>query len=284
MPIVNSISRGMTSEFAARYLLADVTDVAEETRKCHGLKRTAGRLAAEAVAASALLSSQIKGEERLTVQLQAENPRLAFLCDIRADGCMRARMQPYNAKSTPGGVIDGIFLVIKHNAQRELYRGITEINGQSMDKGLQAHLTESSQVDTVVRIAVQQAVSGEIVRAIGLLVERLPPAPDLPFLDTESFLERYSKLHECHAKVLVEELETCTLLGQEMHEMEKRPVQWRCRCSRSRITAMLYSLGAAELRGILTELGQAEVTCDFCSKPYVVGGDELRKLIDQHGD
>jgi molecular chaperone Hsp33 len=282
MPIQNSISRGMTSEFAARYLLADVTEVAEETRKRHGLLKGAGRLSAEAVAASALLSSQIKGEERLTVQLQAEDPRLAFLCDIRADGYMRARLQPFNAKRKPGGAIDGIFLVIKHNAQKELYRGITELSSLPIDKGLQTHLTESSQVDTVVRIAVQHSSNGEIRRAVGLLVERLPKAPDLPYLDREAFFSRYSELHSCKAKELMKELESGKLLGSKLHQMEQRDVRWQCRCSKSRITSMLFSLGAKEMQGIFDELGQAEVTCDFCGQPYIVDGEELRKLIGQH--
>ena len=74
------IQRGMTSQFAARYLLADVSELAETARNKHELTPKAGRLMAESMAASVLMSSQIKGTERLTIQIEGNRPKFAFIC------------------------------------------------------------------------------------------------------------------------------------------------------------------------------------------------------------
>jgi molecular chaperone Hsp33 len=57
-------------------------------------------------------------------------------------------------------------------------------------------------------------------------------------------------------------------------------LRFSCGCSREKVVQMLRSLGAAEIDGILTELGSAEVTCHFCNEVYRVEGPELLLIRD----
>ncbi len=278
----NQIIRGLTSDFAVRYLFADVTEVAENSRTLHKLQPSAAMLSAQCIAASALFSAHIKGEERLTVQLISESPRFSFLADINAEGAIRARLIPTSIAPKALAAIDGALMVIKHNSTKELYRGITSIEKEPIDTAMENHLKRSTQVDIILRIIVQQGEGTTIQRALGLMVERLPEAPDLPYLDTAEFEAKYSSLRTRGANDLIQEIDNGFANGSRLHEMERRPTFWRCKCSRHRIESMLFSLGPEELLSMIKEQGEAEVVCDFCSKRFLVDAEGLQRLVDGH--
>jgi len=281
-PNQNQLIRGLTSDFAARFLLADVTEVAETARTLHKLQPAAATLAAKCIAASALFSIHIKGEERLTVQLVSESPRFSFLADVNSEGSIRARLRPKTLQRSSLATIDGALMVIKHNASKELYRGITSIENEPIDTAMENHLKRSTQVDIVLRIIVQSNEDNTIQRALGFLVERLPEATDIPFLDTNEVTKRYDSLRTREASDLIEELNNDHANGSKLHEMDRRPTFWFCKCSKHRIESMLFSLGPDELRSMLMEQGEAEVVCDFCSKKFLVDAHGLQRLVDGH--
>ena len=75
-----------------RILIVDATEVAERARAQHQLSGAMVKYNAEAMVASVLLSNQIKGEERMSVQIRTEDPFIAFTCDVTAQGEIRAQV------------------------------------------------------------------------------------------------------------------------------------------------------------------------------------------------
>ena len=65
----------------------------------------------------------------------------------------------------------------------------------------------------------------------------------------------------------------------DLEILETHPVEYRCYCSRERVTRALISLGRAELTSLLEEQGQAELTCQFCDKVYRYSREELEDLL-----
>jgi molecular chaperone Hsp33 len=84
-----------------------------------------------------------------------------------------------------------------------------------------------------------------------------------------------------------EELETLsdqTILRRLFAEddvrlFESAPVFFKCRCSHDRVTGMLRSLGAEEIRSIIAERGKVEVQCDFCNRTYVFDAVDAEALL-----
>jgi molecular chaperone Hsp33 len=60
---------------------------------------------------------------------------------------------------------------------------------------------------------------------------------------------------------------------------ESAPVFFRCRCSRERVSSMLRSLGADEIRSVLAERGSVEVRCDFCNRAYQFDAVDVEQLF-----
>jgi molecular chaperone Hsp33 len=230
-----------------RVLRVDVRAIAAHGAQLHGLSADAARHQADALAAAALLGAYLDDDERLTLQLQLESPRLAFTADVAWDGAVRCRTTPPTVRlSTP---LEGVMLVLKSVRGREVYRGATSVAHDDLAAVLQEHLSASSQVPARVRI----------VDGIGWFAERLPgQALDV---DLDDLLD-----------ALVED--PSALDGPE------RPLQWQCTCTRERVLAMLRTLGDAEIRAMIEEDDGATIECNFCRDTTVLSADDLRGLLD----
>ena len=65
----------------------------------------------------------------------------------------------------------------------------------------------------------------------------------------------------------------------QLEILEKHPVEYRCYCSRDRVTRALISMGREELSSLIHEQGQADLTCQFCDKVYHYSQEQLEKLL-----
>lgn len=273
---IDYFERGLTVDFAVRYMMVDCTSIAQKAHERHELHGASPRICTEGILASYLLASQIKGEEKLTIQILSQNPKLSFMSDINAQGELRAKFSPANLPISTSE-LDGVLVVIKHNKQKELYRGVTNIENCNIAQALHYNLTQSAQVDTITQFFISYD-GDQINRACGIILERLPPTQDLPFLNTEQFFERYHNLTE---QEVWEGLAQKKLRNSVLHDLSKKTISWQCRCSRSKVKSMLFSLGKKELEGILTDIGFAEVTCHFCNEKVTIDSSALQELINQ---
>lgn len=273
----DELVRAVAAGDVVRILAVDVTSAAEEARVRHGLGTGAARVGADAVVAAALMSAHIKGDERMTLQLQGSEPRLAVFAEIDAFGAIRARITPADAEPGPDGEVSGVLVAVKADAREEMYRGATEVRGGNLEAALAEHLGASAQIDVVLRIRTAFAGDGTVTEARGVLVEKLPGH----LKDPQEAIRALSVLEVLKDRTtdeIAEALDAGQLLGEPIDVLERRPLVWRCRCSRSRVEDTLVGLGRAELLEMIEQDGGAEVTCHFCNEAYRFTADELRAL------
>ena len=77
------------------------------------------------------------------------------------------------------------------------------------------------------------------------------------------------------ARELVEQV----LSEFQLEVLSEEPVEYRCYCSRERVTRALISMGREELNSLIREQGMAELTCQFCDKVYHYTNEELEGLL-----
>ena len=69
--------------------------------------------------------------------------------------------------------------------------------------------------------------------------------------------------------------------GLKMVVLDRKPLEYRCNCSRSRMEKALITLGAEELtRMIQDEQEGAELTCHFCKKTEKFTQHDLIRLLN----
>lgn len=260
---------------AVRIVAVEARRIGVKTADAHGLRPGAARLAAEGVVATALMSAQIKGDERLSLQIQAESPRFAFTGEIDAEGGIRARLTPSTLHADR---IDGIMLAIKSDSRKELYRGATEIREQRLEEALSSHLSTSSQVDAILRVEATLDEAGELSFAGGYVIERLPESLELPSVTVEEFHAHFLRLLDVPVEDILVGLAFGKLAGEPVVLLEDRILFWRCRCSQSKVESTVAALGNDDLLGMIEE-GGAEVTCHFCNAVWRVEPPRLRELM-----
>ncbi len=278
----NHLIQGLTMDAKVRYLLVHFTDVVNEAIDKHSLNKGSSRYLADAMAAALLLSSQIKEDERLSLQLESSVPPCRIICDINADGGIRAKITPHRLPSDIiHPTLDGFLITIKHNQQRELYRGTTEIRQETIASAIEHHLNQSSQLDCKVRIETEFNESGYITQALGVLLEKYPMSDNNPSATKKEFEQAYETFATLSKSEFLSACQRNRLCSHDLFGLESKPLTWFCGCSDERIDTMLCSIGPEELTSMIEELGEIEVVCEFCSMKYTRDKVAIEELIEK---
>jgi molecular chaperone Hsp33 len=236
----------------------------------------------EAVAAAALLSSTLKYDGLLSLQLRGAGPMHLMLVECTNGLAMRAVArfrEPPDTRDLRELSGDGTLTVTVESGESDnRYQGIVPLVGASMSDCLRAYFEQSEQLPTRLWLR----ADGD--SASGLLLQRLPvtarPAgvteSGAGGVSEEEIEDAWRRVQLVAGTVTPEELaalEDRELLRRLFSEDDVRmfqsaPVFFRCRCSRERVGNMLRALGRQEVDSVLEEFGQVEVRCEFCSRAY----------------
>ena len=79
--------------------------------------------------------------------------------------------------------------------------------------------------------------------------------------------------------ILMHDDDRAVLSDFDLEILETHPVEYRCYCSRDRVTRALISMGREELSSLIQEQGQAELTCQFCDQIYRYSKEDLEEIL-----
>ncbi len=261
--------RCLAHDGAMRVLAVMAPQAAQEVSERHSLGAASAALAAQGMVASLLLSAHIKGDERILLEIAGLKPTFAFSGEANSDGSVRARFSPPDLE--PSTSLQGRLVAIKWDSLKEVYRGVAEVNHDSLEGALQEYMVQSQQTRGRVRIGVVLGEDGQFSMAAGLLVELIPGR-----MEPEQFEALVEPLQEADLAEVMTAFAFGTLLGSNVEVLEAREVRFQCSCTMERVEATLRALGAVELREMAAEDQGAEVTCHFCGSTYNV--EKLRLL------
>ena len=187
-----------------------------------------------------------------------------------------------NGKLDVGGLIgtDGILTVIKDLGMGEPYIGTVSLLSGEIAEDVALYFAESEQIPTVCAAGVLVNPDGSI-QCSGAYILQLMPGYDEQIIDK---LERQVLKAESVTDMLrkgfgPEEMLRTILKEEDLVELEELSAEYRCYCSKERVTGALVSIGEKDLRVMISEQGSAEVTCQFCDKIYNFSEDELTQIL-----
>lgn len=242
----------------------------------------------EAMAAVVLLSSTLKFEGTLSLQLSGQGPMHLMLAHCSSGLGVRgvARYQPADEypRDIAGLSGDGTLTVtLETEDLSQRYQGIVALAGERLADCLRGYFESSEQLPTRLWLA----ADGE--SAAGLLVQRLPETAQAdsalqPQLDVDDAWQRVQLMADTLKPEELQQLDAQQLLGRVFAEddvrlFEPSPVFFRCRCSRERVEGMLRALGVEEVRSVLAEKGVVEVNCDFCNRAYRLDPVDVERVL-----
>lgn len=233
-------------------------------------------LLGEMMAAAVMLSSTLKFEGRLTLQARGQGLLQLATVECTHDKQLRA-MARWNGDVTGLNftqLLNSAHLAITiEPAKGESYQGIVPLERDNLSQCLEFYFQQSEQLDT--RIWLHQGNN----KAAGLMVQVLPyNSTDEANQEKseEDQAEDWTRITALADTLTAEEhlsISADALLHRLYHEesvrlFEATPIDFKCSCSRERMSKALLTIGKEEVTKILTEQDQISMNCEFCNSSH----------------
>ena len=245
-------------------------------------------LLGQAVAASVLFAATLKFNGTLTLQLQGDGAVGLLVAQCTHDYRLRAvaRFDADRVAEIDGkdafrqlvGTTGKVAVTVEADERSSRYQGIVPLQGGSLADSLEAYFASSEQLPTRLILAADDE------RGAGFLVQKVPGAArsdesdiEETWQDAQKGIEKLSSADLLNRPV--EELLEQGFAEHDMRLFRGAPVQFECRCNQARVSGLLRSLGAEEVKDILQEQGSVTVTCEFCHRPYKFGPADIEALF-----
>ncbi len=279
--IVDTLQKFTVDNAPVRGELIELSTTWQQVLSRHNYPSAVRTLLGEMLAASALLTANLKFNGALIMQIYGDGPVKLLVVECDADLRMRA-----TAKLTENAVIDDaatLTQMVNANGQgrfaitldpkdklpgQQAYQGIVPLDGDNTATVIENYMLRSEQLDTRLWLAANDNVSR------GLLLQKLPVEGGSQPHDDQ--LEAWNRLvflaSTLHTPELLE-----TNIKSLMHKLfwEETlrvfdPVhpQFHCSCSREKVGNMLRMLGKEEIDDALSTLKTLNIDCDFCGLHY----------------
>lgn len=283
--------RSVTDDSTVRAMAAVTTTAVELARRRHRTSPTATAALGRVLTGASLLGVALKRGQTVMVRIQGDGPLGGVLAMSDAVGTVRGYVAnpevhlPLTARGkldVGGAVGRGTLQVTLDLGLRVPYHGSVPLISGEIAEDLASYLVVSHQIPSVVALGVLVAPSERVMAAGGLIVQVMPGADERVVAYLEERVQVLPAVTSMISTGQTPEAMVDAVLGTIVSRVvERGPVRFRCRCSRRKVQQVLISLGDAELREILAEQGQVEVTCNFCNARYVFGDADIEGLILQ---
>ena len=288
--------RAITADGLVRAQAITGRDLVEKARTLHTLLPVATAALGRTLLAASLLGDMLKEDNAsLTLQIKGGGPLGLVLAVSDSGGNVRGYvqnphvelMEQHTGKLDVGGAVgtQGTLTVIKDFGYKEPYVGTIGLFSGEIADDLAMYFVESEQVPTACALGVLVGLDQSVTAAGGYLIQLLPGAGEDVISQIEAGVKKLGPVSAALDRGLdAEGLLREVLDGFELDILQTHPVEYRCACSRDRVVRALISLGRQELREMIEEQGQAELSCQFCDKVYRFSREELEEILAQMGE
>ena len=283
--------RGMTMDGFVKVVAIRSTELVKRAAQIHGTTPNATAAFGRALTAGSMMGNMQKVENgSMTLQIRGGGPIGTITCVSDPEGNVRGfvtepklpLVEKYPGKLDVGASVgtDGTLTVIRDLQMKEPYIGSVPLVTGEIGDDVTAYFAQSEQTPTACALGVLVDRDCSVKVAGGYLLQLLPGAPD----ETIDALERGIKRAGSVTAMLEQGLTPEDILGQVCGDlgvvfMETTPIEYRCYCSRERVTAALISLGRGELEQIMEEEKSFPVECQFCDTVYRFTPEDISEIL-----
>ena len=272
----------------ARGRLVRLGPVLDDILSAHDYPAPIARILSEALVLTALLGSTLKDAGgQLTLQAQTEAGIIDLMvCDYKA-GELRGYVRFDADRLAAETSLPSLFalfgkgylaITFDQATSKERYQGIVPLEGASLAEAAQHFFTQSEQIPSLVRLAVND--TGHI--AGGILLQHLPEGEE----GRERLHTRLDHPEWEHVRILAETIRANELFDQglplesllwrlfheeaEVRVLTSVPVTKGCRCSYEYVRDVIARFGPDEREHMVDDDGFISVDCEFCSRVFPI--------------
>lgn len=285
------IVRAMTKDGFVKAAAITSAGIVERARCIHKTTPTATAALGRVLTAASMMGNMQKVENgALTLQIKGGGPLGTILATSDAEGNVRGYVQnpgitlleKYAGKLDVGAAVgtDGMLTVIRDLQMKEPYIGSIKLVSGEIAEDVTAYFAQSEQIPTACALGVLVAEDHHVRAAGGYLLQLLPGAPDDTIDRLEAGIREAGPVTPLlDAGITPEELLRRVMPGCELEIFDREPVEYRCYCSRERVTSTLIAIGRKDLQEIVDEGKPIQIECQFCDTVYTFTPEEIAELL-----
>lgn len=285
------IVRAISKDGCFKAVAITSKDLVERARQIHKTLPTATAALGRLLSATSMMGNMQKVENgSITVQVKGGGPLGTVLAVGDAEGNVRGYVQnpqislleKYRGKLDVGAAVgsDGTITVIRDLQMKEPYIGSVALVSGEIAEDITQYFAQSEQTPTACALGVLVDTDQSVKAAGGYLVQLLPGAPDEQIDKLEAGIQRADTVTKMLETGMDAETMLKTVLADfEIEILETTPVEYRCYCSRERVTSMLVSLGKEELRQIVDDGQTIHIDCQFCDRVYDFSPQQVEEIL-----
>ena len=287
----DEIVRAITADGLVKAAAITGRDLVERARNIHTLLPVATAALGRTLMAASLMGDAMKIDgSSLTLQIKGGGPLGTILAVSDEAGNVRGYVQNPHVElmEKAPGKLDvgravgetGSLTVIKDLGMKEPYVGTIDLLSGEIADDIAAYFVESEQIPTACALGVLVGTDQSVTSAGGYLIQLLPGADEDIITKIEAGVQRVGSVsHALESGLDGAGLLRAVLSDFDLEILETHPVEYRCYCSRDRVTRALISMGREELSSLIQEQGQAELTCQFCDQIYRYSKEDLEEIL-----
>ena len=287
----DEIIRAITADGYVKASVITGRALVERARNIHTLLPVATAALGRTLMAASMMGDALKIDgSSVTLQIKGGGPLGTVLAVSDDSGNVRGYVQNPHVElmEKAPGKLDvgravgeaGSLTVIKDLGMKEPYVGTIGLLSGEIADDVAAYFVESEQIPTACALGVLVGTDQSVTAAGGYLIQLLPGAGEDVISKIEAGVARVGSVSRALEGGLDGEgLLRAVLSDFELEILETHPVEYRCYCSRERVSRALVSMGRQELSDLIREQGQAELTCQFCDQVYRYTREELEELL-----
>ncbi|TGN20342.1 Hsp33 family molecular chaperone HslO [Leptospira idonii] len=284
--MTDTVILGILPEYHFRFSIVDLTETAKEVALLHELNSDMSVFLSKTMMGALFLAEMTKNQQRVSIQWKDETNKSALAYSDRY-GKMKA--VGYGAELEKGDIRNefilgqGIMKVIRWEVESDFYQSYTNLVEDTFEFNFLKYLTESEQVRAIVGMDVNPLFQTDSeFKAKAIMFQALPEAAES---DYKYLSEKINPViaKESFWDLSIEEMksELTIAIASELVVLSTEEPEFLCDCSRFKVSEIILSLGRIEADSIVDEVGQVEITCEFCKKAYQFNKEEVEHLFNQ---
>jgi molecular chaperone Hsp33 len=280
---------GTDVETRYAFRMLHLTSLVRQAQAMHGLKGAEAELLGRGLLSGVLLASILEDEERINLRFHSGDD-----CTMGVETTRHAVTRGYLETNGESALISQLKenqepilpWVVRSLRSRsgtsQLFEGISGTETDSLEVAVNAHLENSYQMKTQVRIDCWHNPKDGQLYAAGVIYLELPNLKPEVSQQLWSHVEKLPRFRDLFGETGHDpDQVSAKLIPHQVRAINSINPSWGCTCSSSSIETMLKKLGHAELFDMVDEAKPAEIRCHYCNKNFYVEVSRLKELAEE---
>lgn len=269
-------------------------NLVECAKSSHNLGPTETLILGQALLAGALLTTTIKGEDRLNLNVECGGPIGGINVDCNALGDVRGSIlnNPILAAADRAVTLDNLFgpgflhITRKSEGAKTPFTGSVELRYPDLASNLAYYFTTSEQTPSAFFFSLDFDTNANFNDAVALFLQVLPGADDKILEELEANIDSFRE----SKKSIVSEIDksgdavewlTKFFGAYDFKAVGLKSVRFLCPCSREQISAFLKGFDEKKAGSLKEGEGELKITCHGCGTVYSFSDEELKEILGE---